>query len=106
MLITALSLLPWLSGALGSHDSLAKCLYEEGIAKAQDTLWTKANCNEEGGGAIKGLVVDAVCANVADNCPSSTNARSCRASVEVRASGSPGPRMLPPPLCPLESASK
>merc|ERR1719450_1913223 len=81
MLITALSLLPWLSGALGSHDSLAKCLYEEEIAKAQDTLWTKANCNEEGGGAIKGLVVDAVCANVADNCPSSTNARSCRASV-------------------------
>merc|ERR1712055_1105083 len=81
MIIIAISIASSLSGVLGSHDSLAKCLYEEEIAKAQDTLWTKANCNEEGGGAIKGLVVDAVCANAADNCPSRTNARSCRASV-------------------------
>jgi len=76
-----LTLVSLSSVVFGSHDSLAKCLYEDEIAKAQDTLWTKANCNKEGGGAIKGLVVDAVCANVADNCPSRTNARSCSASV-------------------------
>merc|ERR1719250_306733 len=51
------------------------------VAKAQDTLWNKANCNEEGTGAIKGLVVDAVCANAADNCPSKTDSNSCGASV-------------------------
>merc|ERR1719250_461200 len=51
------------------------------VAKAQDTLWNKANCNEEGTGAIKGLVVDAVCANAANNCPSKTDSNSCGASV-------------------------
>merc|ERR1711936_1040745 len=69
------------SGVLCSHESLVKCLYEEEVAEAQDTLWNRANCNEDGTGAIKGLVVDAVCANAADICPSKTDSRSCGSSV-------------------------
>merc|ERR1711934_329972 len=81
MLVIAISIASLLSGVLGSHESLAKCLYEEEVAEAQDTLWNRANCNEDGTGAIKGLVVDAVCANAADICPSKTDSRSCGSSV-------------------------
>jgi len=81
MIVTTITIASLLSGVLGSHDSLAKCLYEEEVAEAQDTLWNKANCNEEGTGAITGLVVDAVCAISADNCPSKTDRNSCGASV-------------------------
>merc|ERR1711934_666559 len=81
MIIIAISIAALLSGVLCSHESLAKCLYEEEVAEAQDTLWNRANCNEDGTGAIKGLVVDAVCANAADICPSKTDSRSCGSSV-------------------------
>jgi len=81
MIVTAITIASLLSGVLGSYDSLAKCLYEEEVADAQDTLWNKANCNEDGTGAIEGLVVDAVCANAADQCPAKTDANSCGASV-------------------------
>merc|ERR1711936_1080664 len=81
MIVIAISLASLLSGVLCSHESLVKCLYEEEVAEAQDTLWNRANCNEDGTGAIKGLVVDAVCANAADICPSKTDSRSCGSSV-------------------------
>merc|ERR1719308_577532 len=81
MIVTAITIASVLSGVLGSYDSLAKCLYEEEVADSQDTLWNKANCNEDGTGAIEGLVVDAVCANAADQCPSKTDANSCGQSV-------------------------
>merc|ERR1719398_565130 len=66
-----------LSGALGSYDSLAKCLYHEEVANSQETKWTSANCNEDGGSAVQGLTVDAVCANVADVCKLKTDQTSC-----------------------------
>ena len=75
MIVIAISIASLLSGALGSYDSLAKCLYEEEVADAQvmpllsdfpiadgkflmtfyvqDTLWNKANCNVDGTDAVK-----------------------------------------------------
>ena len=79
MIISAIAIASLLTGALGSYDSLAKCLYEEEVADAQvgaslfgsvllramlaasslhsfiitqDTLWNNANCNEDGTGAV------------------------------------------------------
>ena len=75
MIVSAIAIASLLSGALGSYDSLAKCLYEEEVADAQvgvflfssslsrpclhsflvtqDTLWNNANCNENGTGAVE-----------------------------------------------------
>ena len=75
MIVSAIAIASLLSGALGSYDSLAKCLYEEEVADAQvgaslfgsfllraklalfiitqDTLWNNANCNEDGTGAVE-----------------------------------------------------
>merc|ERR1719283_836472 len=66
-------------GSLGK-DSLAKCLYEEAVASSQDTLWSKANCNEAGNGAVKGFPVDAVCASVADVCRRKSSSAACKSS--------------------------
>merc|ERR1712013_889940 len=77
-------------GAWGSigKDSLAKCLYEEAVSSSQDTLWSKANCNEAGNGVVKGLPVDAVCASVADVCRRKSTTAACKNSGCTWSSGS------------------
>merc|ERR1719357_1968844 len=67
------------TSAWGSKDkdALVKCLYEEAVASTQDTLWSRANCNAAGDGAVKGSPVDAVCAKVADVCRSKSTSVAC-----------------------------
>merc|ERR1712013_696427 len=74
-------------GSIGK-DSLAKCLYEEAVSSSQDTLWSKANCNEAGNGVVKGLPVDAVCASVADVCRRKSTTAACKNSGCTWSSGS------------------
>merc|ERR1719234_42158 len=79
MIITAITIASLLSGALGSYDALAKCMYEVELADSEDTLWNNANCNLNGT-AVKGQTVDAVCANVADICKEKTDSSTCASS--------------------------
>merc|ERR1712055_401475 len=82
MMLTAIFLSVFVTSAWGSlgKDTLAKCLYEEVVASSQDTLWSKANCNEAGNGAVKGFPVDAVCASVADVCRRKSSSAACKSS--------------------------